>query len=119
MKLLALILAVSSVPALAADMSAAKVSGYIGDSKCGAAHNASAPNGDCVKKCISEGAKPVFVDDAKKDVYTIDNPDAVTGHYGHHVSVIAKENDTDKTIHIAKVTMLADQGKPAGPSEMH
>ena len=119
MKLLALVLAVSTVPALAADMSAASVSGYIGDSKCGAAHNASAPNPDCVKKCISEGAKPVFVDDAKKAVYTIDDPDEVKGHYGHHVSVIGKENETDMTIHIAKVKMLADQGKPVGPSEMH
>jgi hypothetical protein len=119
MKLLALVLAVSSVPALAADMNAASVAGYIGDSKCGAMHNGSAPNASCVSKCISEGAKPVFVDDAKKEVYTIDNPDAVKGHYGHHVSVVAKENQDDKTIHIAKVTMLADQGKPTGPSEMH
>lgn len=119
MKLLALVLAVSSVPALAADMSAAKVSGYIGDSKCGAAHNASAPNPSCVSKCISGGAKPVFVDDTKKEVYTIDDPDTVKDHYGHHVSVIGKVNEDDKTIHIAKVTMLADQGKPSGPSEMH
>ncbi len=119
MKLLALVLAVSTVPALAADTSAAKVSGYIGDSKCGAAHNATAPNAACVSKCIQGGAKPVFVDDAKKEVYTIDDPDAVKDHYGHHVSVIGKVNESDKTIHIAKVTMLADQGKPTGPSEMH
>ena len=119
MKLLAFVLAVSTVPALAADMSAAKVSGYIGDSKCGAAHNASAPNAACVNKCIQGGAKPVFVDDAKKEVYTIDDPDEVKDHYGHHVSVIGKVNESDKTIHIAKVTMLADQGKPSGPSEMH
>jgi hypothetical protein len=119
MKILALVLAVSSVPALAADMNAAKISGYIGDSKCGAMHNASAPNASCVSKCIDGGAKPVFVDDAKKEVYTIDNPDEVKAHYGHHVAVIGKENEADKTIHIAKVSMLADQGKPTGPSEMH
>jgi hypothetical protein len=119
MKLLALVLAVSSVPALAADMNAASVVGYIGDSKCGAMHNSSAPNPACVSKCIAGGAKPVFVDDTSKSVYTIDNPDAVKGHYGHHVSVVAKENDSDKTIHIAKVTMMPDQGKPAGASEMH
>jgi hypothetical protein len=28
-------------------------------------------------------------------------------------------NESDKTIHISNVAMLADQGKPAGPSEMH
>ena len=114
MKLLVVVLALSTVPALAADMN-----GYIGDSKCGAMHNGSAPNASCVKKCIDGGAKPVFVDDAKKEVYTIDDPDQVKAHYGHHVSVVGQVNEGDKTIHIAKVSMLADQGKPTGPSEMH
>ena len=114
MKVLALVPAFSTVPALAADMN-----GYIGDSKCGATHNAAAPNAACVKKCIDGGAKPVFVDDAKKEVYTIDDPDQVKDHYGHHVSVVGKVNESDKTIHIAKVAMLPDQGKAAGPMEMH
>ena len=84
MKLLVVVLALSTVPALAADMSAAKVSGYISDSMCGAKHNGSAPNAACVKKCIGGGAKPVFVDDANKSVYTIDDPDSVkaTFHNG-------------------------------------
>ena len=114
MKFFALVLAFSTVPALAADMN-----GYIGDSKCGAMHNSSAPNAACVKKCIDGGAKPVFVDDAKKTVYTIDNPDDIKGHYGHHVDVVGQVNDSDKTIHIAKVTMLPDQGKTTSPMEMH
>ena len=115
MKLFVVLLALSTVPALAADM---KVSGYVGDSMCGAKHNSSAPDAACVKKCIDGGAKPVFVDDAKKEVYTIDDPDSVKGHEGHHVSVVAKVNDTDKTIHISKVSMLA-QGTQATTSEMH
>ena len=119
MKVFVVVLALSTIPAIAADMSAAKVNGYISDSKCAAMHNGSAPNAACVKKCIDGGGKPVFVDDAKKEVYTIDDPDAVKDHYGHHVSVVAKVNESDKTIHISNVAMLADQGKPAGPSEMH
>jgi hypothetical protein len=119
MKLLAAILAVSTVPAMAADMSAAKVSGYIAESKCGATHNSAAPDAACVKKCIDGGAKPVFVDDAKKSVYTIDDPDSVKDHYGHHVSVVGKVDESDKTIHIAKVMMLPDQGKTTTPMEMH
>ena len=119
MKYLAVVLALSTVPAFAADMSSAKVAGYIGDSKCGATHNSSAPNAACVSKCIAEGAKPVFVDDAKKEVYVIDNPDLVKAHYGHHVAVIGKVDEADKTIHVSKVEMLADQGKAAGPMEMH
>ena len=119
MKALLVVLALSTVPAFAADMSAAKVSGYISDSMCGAKHNGSAPDAACVKKCIGGGAKPVFVDDASKSVYTIDDPDAVKGHEGHHVSVIGKMDDSGKSIHITKLSMLADQGKPSGPSEMH
>jgi hypothetical protein len=99
MKLFTIILALSTVPAMAADMSAAKIPGYIADSKCGATHNSSSPNASCVKK--------------------IDDPDVVKDHYGHHVAVIGKVDEADKTIHIATVSMLADQGKPSGPSEMH
>lgn len=117
MKFLVVVLALSSMPVMAADMNAAKVSGYISDSKCGAMHNGSAPNAACVKKCIDGGAKAVFVDDATKTVYTIDDPDAVKGHDGHHVAVVAKMNDADKTIHIGKVEMLKDQGTP-GKSDM-
>jgi hypothetical protein len=118
MKLFLVVLALSTMPVMAADMSAAKVSGYISDSKCGAMHNSAAPNEACVKKCIDAGAKPVFVDDAKKEVYTIDDPAAVKGHDGHHVSVIGKVDESAKTIHISKVSMLADQGKPSA-AEMH
>ncbi len=118
MKFFVVVLALSTVPALAADMNAMKVDGYIGDSMCGAKHNGSAPNAACVKKCLDGGSKPVFVDDAKKEVYTIDDPESIKGHEGHHVSVVAKVNDADKTIHISKVSMLADQGKPS-TSEMH
>jgi hypothetical protein len=104
---------------MAADMSSAKVSGYISDSKCGAAHNASSPNVACVKKCIDAGAKPVFVDDAKKEVYVIDDPAIVKDHYGHHVAVTGRVNEADKTIHVSKLEMLPDQGKTSGAMEMH
>jgi len=119
MKLFLAVLALSTLPAMAADTSAAKVSGYVSDSMCGAKHNGSAPDAACVKKCIGGGAKPVFVDDANKTVYTIDDPDSVKGHEGHHVSVVAKMDDSAKTIHITKLSMLADQGKATETSEMH
>ena len=60
MKAFLVVLALSTVPAMAADMSAAKVSGYISDSMCGAKHNGSAPDAACVKKCIGGGAKAGF-----------------------------------------------------------
>jgi hypothetical protein len=43
---------------------------------------------------------PVFVDEAKKEVWTIQNPDAVKGFYGDHVTVTATADPDKKTVHI-------------------
>jgi hypothetical protein len=115
MKLLSVVLALSTVPAMAASVT--PINGYISESMCGAKHNSSAPNEACVKKCIAGGSKPVFVDDASKTVYTIDDPDSVKGHEGHHVAVVAKVDDSSKTIHISKLSMLKDQGTAGSTSE--
>jgi hypothetical protein len=60
--------------------------GYITDSKCGVrgAHEGA---GECATKCVQEGAKYVFVNDADKKVYAIDAQDKVAAHAGHHVTV--------------------------------
>ena len=113
MKLFFAVLALSAVPAMAAT----PINGYISDAMCGAKHNGSAPNEACVKKCVGGGSKPVFVDDATKTVYTIDDPATVTGHEGHHVAVTGKVDDSAKTIHIAKLSMLKDQGAAASTSD--
>jgi hypothetical protein len=109
MKRLLVLAVILSGSAFAADQSTKPIDGWISDSQCGAMH--AGGGAACVKKCIGGGAKPVFVDDSKKQVWTIDNPDSVTGHYGHHVAVQGTVNATDKSVHIASVTMLKDQGK--------
>jgi hypothetical protein len=105
-----------SASAFAADQSTKPIDGWISDSQCGATHAGS--GGACVKKCIGGGAKPVFVDDAKKQVWAIDNPDAVADHYGHHVAVQGTVNADEKSVHIAKLTMLKDQGNQGKSDEM-
>ena len=62
------------------------MTGYIADSKCGAkaAHEGAR---ECTIKCVKEGAKYVFVNDADKKVYAIDAQDKVADHAGHHVTV--------------------------------
>jgi hypothetical protein len=102
-------LAAMSLAPLSAFAATVTLNGWVSDSKCGVAHGAKGPDPDCVSKCIQGGAKPVFVDAAGK-VWAIDDPDAVKGHYGHHVSVVATVDETKKAVHIEKVTMLADQG---------
>lgn len=95
-----------------------KVAGWVSDSQCGVDHASKGPNPSCVTKCIKEGAKPVFVDDAKSVVWTIDNPDAVKAHYGHHIQMTGTEDAATKQVHITAVTMLADQGAKSDKMDM-
>jgi hypothetical protein len=92
-------LAFSPLAVLAADSS--QISGYISDSMCGAKHTGT--GAACVKKCIEGGMKPVFVDDAKKQVWAIDNPGAVKTFYGDHVTVTASTDASAKSVHIDSI----------------
>ena len=91
--------------AMGADTS---LTGYIADSKCGAkaAHEGAR---ECTVKCVKEGAKYVFVNDADKKVYAIENQEKVGDHAGHHVTVKgAVEGDTLK---LSSIEMAAPAAK--------
>lgn len=105
MKRLAFVLALGSITAFAGAQTGKshKMTGYISDSKCGASNHKAA----CVTKCVSAGAKPVFVD-AKKHVWAIDNTDAVQNYYGDHVKVVATKDAANKSIHIDTVSKTND-----------
>jgi hypothetical protein len=92
-------LALTTVAASAAGST--KINGWISDSMCGAKHAGS--GADCVKKCIKGGMAPVFVDEAKKAVWTIDNPEAVKDFYGDHVTVTATADEAKKSVHIEAI----------------
>jgi hypothetical protein len=79
------------------------VNGWISDSKCGV-KGANEGAEACTKKCIAAGASPVVVSDADQKVLTVDNPEALKEHYGHHVAVTG-HIDGDK-IHVESVKML-------------
>jgi hypothetical protein len=96
--LLTFALALSPVAAMAADST---INGYISDAMCGAKH--AGTGAACAKKCIGGGSAPVFVDEAKKEVWTIDNPDAVKDFYGDHVTVKAVADADKKTVHITSI----------------
>ena len=46
--------------------------------------------------------KPVFVD-SDKQVWAIDNPDAVKAFYGAKVTVTATEDAANKSVHIESI----------------
>jgi len=100
----ALAFLVLSISAAAGDKaSSTTVTGWVGDSKCGA-HGAE--KADCVAKCVQAGAKPILVSDKDQSVLNIDNPDAVKDHLGHHVNVTGTVDNG--TIHIDSVTMVKE-----------
>jgi hypothetical protein len=79
------------------------VNGWIADSKCGA-KGANASAEACTKKCLAAGAKMVVVTDKDQKVLTVDNPDALKGHEGHHVAVTG--HVTGDAIHVESAKML-------------
>lgn len=97
---LALTVLTGAVAALAAD--SAQIHGWISDSMCGAKHAGS--GAACVKKCIEGGMAPVFVDEEKKAVWKIDNPDAAKGYYGDHVSIKASTDTAARSVHIESIS---------------
>jgi hypothetical protein len=92
------VLALAPLSALAADST---INGWISDAMCGAKH--AGTGAACAKKCIAGGEAPVFVDEAKKEVWTIDNPDAVKAFYGDHVTVTATADAGKKSVHIDSI----------------
>lgn len=89
----------SAVAARAADSSS--INGWISDSMCAAKH--AGTGAACAKKCIEGGSAPVFVDESKKAVWSIDNPEAVKEYYGAHVTIHAKADADKKSVHIEAI----------------
>lgn len=95
-----------AVAGYAAD-SSTKLNGWISDSMCGAKH--AGTGAACAKKCLEGGSKPVFVDEAKKQVWSIDNPDAIKQDtYGKHVAITATADADAKSVHITAVSVLGE-----------
>ena len=102
-----LLLLAGALLALVASVSFASdaqtVNGWVSDSKCGV-KGANAGHAGCMKKCIAAGASAVVVTDQDQRVLTVDNPDAIKGHEGHHVAVTG-HIDGDN-IHVDSLKML-------------
>ena len=85
------------------EMAKAKVlKGWVSDSEC-AAHGE--------KKCstkehVAQGAKLVLVTDGDNKVWTIENPQTLADHQGHHVQVKAMTDADKRTVNVQEVKML-------------
>ena len=79
------------------------VNGWVVDDKCGA-KGANAGAEACTKKCLAAGAKMVIVTDKDSKVLVVDNPDALKGHEGHHIS--ATGSVKGDSIHVDSLKMM-------------
>jgi hypothetical protein len=79
------------------------VKGYVSDNMCGA-KGANEAHAACMQKCVAKGAKAVIVTDGDQKVLTVDNPDVLKGHEGHHIQ--ATGTVTGDSIHIDNMKML-------------
>jgi hypothetical protein len=107
-KVFVLCLAICFVFALTAmafdDMGkSATVKGWVSDDKCGA-KGANDKAEACTKKCLAAGAKMVIVTDTDQKILMVDNPDALKGHEGHHIS--ASGTVKGDSIHVDSMKML-------------
>jgi hypothetical protein len=107
-KLLLICIAICFLLALSAlafdDMGkSATVNGWVSDDKCGA-KGANASAEACTKKCLAAGAKMVIVTDKDQKVLTVDNPDALKGHEGHHIAATGEVKGD--SIHVDSMKML-------------
>jgi hypothetical protein len=79
------------------------VNGWVSDDKCGA-KGANDKAEACTKKCLAAGAKMVIVTDKDQKVLAVDNPDALKGHEGHHITVTGEMKGD--SIHVMSAKMM-------------
>jgi len=107
--LLVMALALFVVSASAGDKAkASSINGWVSETGCATKHVAAGGEA-CVKKCIEKGAKMAFVSDEDKSVWGVDNPDALAGHEGHHVTIQAHVDKEKKSVHVESVAMVAEK----------
>jgi hypothetical protein len=92
---------------------AARFVGWVSDGHCGAKHMKTG-GAACVRKCIggAEHVNPewkpggmVFVTEDKQ-LWKVDNPDALWGHESEQLEIEATQNTEKKSIKVAKVVRV-------------
>ncbi len=104
MKKLAVVLGVLALclvamPVMAASQ-AGSWTGWLTDSHCAAKGANAKHTKDCAAKCMKDGGKMQFVNDADKKIYDIDKAhwDAAVDHVGHLVKVTGSVDGTSITV---------------------
>ena len=103
------------IPALAAAQSASEPktttsTGWFSDKGCAApkvARGQIGPNNpDCVKRCLDEGAAPVFISEQAKAMFDVKDYATVKDDVGYRVEITGIVDEEAKTITVKSVTRL-------------
>lgn len=109
--LLPVLLSMSMLPASRAPR-AAGYQGWFSDKGCAAAKIKSGditPNGTaCVKKCLEDGATPVFVDQKAGRMYAVVNYASLREDVGYYLEVDGTVDEKAETITIRSTKRLGD-----------
>jgi hypothetical protein len=99
---------------------AVTATGWFGDEWCTAARvkagNVGPPGQDCTRECIRKGAPVMFIDEKRKALFRVDNPEKTRGIESDHIEFVGTMNAEAKTVHVDSVTVkekyVAKCGKP-------
>ena len=91
---------------------AVKVNGWFSDKGCATAKmndEQITPNGTvCVKRCVDEGATPVFVDPKARALYEVKDHASLKDDVGYYLEITGVVDETAKTISVHSVKRLGD-----------
>jgi hypothetical protein len=86
--------------------------GWFSDAQCAEAKLKAekvTPNGTvCVKKCLDEGASPVFVNPETRAMYDVKNHSSVRDDVGYYLELKGVVDEKAKTIFVRSVKRLGD-----------
>jgi hypothetical protein len=67
------------------------------------------PNGTaCVKKCLDEGAQPVFISEQARAIYEVRRFPSVKDKVGYYLEISAQVDETAKTLSVKSVKRLSE-----------
>lgn len=86
--------------------------GWFSDKRCARApgqDDSVRPNGTaCVKKCLNEGAAPVFLSEQANAIYDVLNHASIADDVGYRVEVTGVVDEKAKTISVRSVKRLSE-----------
>ena len=110
---LSLVLSASSLSAWPSRTETVTWNGWFSDKGCAESkvkgEEEMTPNGTaCVKKCLDEGATPVFVDPKTRTLYDVKDHASVKEDVGYYLELTGVVDESAKTISVRSVKRLGD-----------